>query len=146
MRLLFLILTVSVLTFFTGCGQQKKIEEYQGQMNLFFEELAGYDDALNSLDPDSESQIETLLSIISSMEQSFLTMAALEVPKDYEKASEYAKEASDLMSEAASLYRQAFQNGYDEASYESALSVYRNAHEKLSQMILLFRGLEPEAD
>ncbi len=129
----------------TGCGKDPEMDSYKENMNQFFENISYFDNAINSIDPNSETAVSDLLSLLDSMTVSFSQMAELSVPKVFNGVEELADEASEYMSEAVSLYHQAFEEGsFDEYVAEAAKENYDRANLRLQYIISILHGEIPE--
>lgn len=138
--LLFILLALTV----TGCGKNADLENYKANMNQFFENIKIFDSSINAIDPDSETAVSDLLSLLDSMNTSFEQMASLEVPDGFPGVEELADEASEYMSEAVSYYHQAYEGEYDAALEDVARQNYERANVRFQYIVSILHGDIPE--
>lgn len=134
-----------VSLFFTGCGKSNEFDAYKANMNQFFENLRIYDSSINAIDPESDTAISDLLTLLDSMDQSFAQMASLEVPDGFPGVAELAAEASEYMTEAVSYYHQAFEGEeYNAVFADVAKQNYDRANLRIQYIVSIFQGDIPE--
>ena len=137
-------ITYSLLTL-TGCGNTEKFDTYRMNMEQFFENVEIFDSSINSINPESETAVSDLLSLLDAMEKSFSQMASLEVPDGFPGVADLASEASEYMSEAVFYYHQAFEGEeYDPALADVAKQNYDRANLRLQYIVSIFHGDIPE--
>ena len=139
-----LLLTVLTAFFLTGCGKDAELENYKANMNQFFENIRVIDSSINALDPNSETAVSDLLSLLDSMNTSFEQMASLDVPDGFPCVDELADEASEYMSEAVSYYHQAYENGYNANLEDAARQYYESANVRFQYIVSILHGDIPE--
>ncbi len=139
-----LLLTVLTAFFLTGCGKDAELENYKANMNQFFENIRVIDSSINALDPNSETAVSDLLSLLDSMNTSFEQMASLDVPDGFPGVDELADEASEYMSEAVSYYHQAYENGYNANLEDAARQYYESANVRFQYIVSILHGDIPE--
>ncbi len=139
-----LLLTVLTVFFLTGCGKDAELENYKANMNQFFENIRVIDSSINALDPNSETAVSDLLSLLDSMNTSFEQMASLDVPDGFPGVDELADEASEYMSEAVSYYHQAYENGYNANLEDAARQYYESANVRFQYIVSILHGDIPE--
>ena len=141
-RFALLFLPVCLLT---GCGKDAELENYKANMNQFFENVRIFDSSINALDPQSETSVTELLSLLDSMDTSFQQMASLEVPEGFPGVAELAGEASMYMSEAVSYYHMAYGGEEFDASLEDvARQNYEFANVRFQYIVSILHGNIPE--
>lgn len=138
------ILMILFFITLTGCGKNSEIEVYRMNMNQFFENIRIFDSSINAIDPDSESAVTELLSLLDSMNTSFSQMASLEVPDGFPGVEQLADEASSYMSEAVSYYHQAYEDGYNASLEDVARQNYERANVRIQYILSIFHGDIPE--
>lgn len=144
-RCLTAIFTIYSCLTLTGCGNTEEFDIYRMNMEQFFENVQIFDSSINSLDPESDTAVSDLLSLLDSMEKSFSQMASLEVPDGFPGVADLASEASEYMSEAVSYYHQAFEGDeYDPALADVAKQNYDRANLRLQYIVSIFHGDIPE--
>lgn len=144
LRLIFCFLLIFIMT---GCGKSAELENYKANMNQFFENIKIFDSSINALagNPESEIAVSDLLALLDSMDTSFQQMASLEVPDGFPGVADLASEASEYMSEAVSLYHQAYEGESFNASLEDAARQnYECANIRLQYIISILHGNIPE--
>lgn len=142
-KVAFLLFILLMLTA-TGCGKNAELENYKANMNQFFENIKIFDSSINAIDPDSETAVSDLLSLLDSMNTSFEQMASLEVPDGFPGVEELADEASEYMSEAVSYYHQAYEGEYDAALEDVARQNYERANVRFQYIVSILHGDIPE--
>lgn len=138
-----LVLCFSLLL--CGCGNKEELEFYKSNMNQFFENVKVYDSSINAIDPESETAVTELLSLLDSMDQSFAQMASLEVPDGFPGVEQLADEASVYMTEAVSYYHQAFEGeSYNASLADVAKQNYDRANVRVQYIVSILHGDIPE--
>lgn len=142
----FILLFCIGLLWMTGCGKSNpEMDSYKANMDQFFENISYFNNAINGIDPDSESAVSELLSLLDSMEASFTQMAELPVPDVFTGVDELADDASSYMTEAVSLYHQALEGeSVDEYVAEAAKENYDRANLRLQYIVSILHGDIPE--
>lgn len=138
----------SVLFFLlSACGSGKELEEYKSNMEIFYSDISEYDSIINSLDATSESSVQELLHSLDSLEERFAWMASLTVPEEFSSIEPLAAEASQYMSDAVSLYHQAYESAsFDTAAFETATAYYKEANNRILTILAILRGELSEGD
>lgn len=139
-----LLLTFWAAFFLTGCGKDAELENYKANMNQFFENIRVIDSSINALDPNSETAVSDLLSLLDSMNTSFEQMASLNVPSGFPGVDELADEASEYMSEAVSYYHQAYEGEYNANLEDAARQNYERANVRFQYIVSILHGDIPE--
>lgn len=130
---------------FSGCGNAAELDAYKANMTQFFENVKTYDAAINSINPESETAVSDLLSVLDAMDNGFAQMASLEVPDGFPGVDELADEASEYMTEAVSCYHQAFEaEPFDTVLADVAKQNYDRANLRLQYIISILHGDIPE--
>lgn len=144
-RILFFTFTAALVFTLTGCGSNPELENYKANMNQFFENVSIFDQSINAIDPESETAVSDLLTLLDSMDKSFAQMASLEVPKGFPGVDELAVEASEYMSEAVSYYHQAFEGeAFDPSLADVAKQNYDRANLRIQYILSILHGDIPE--
>ena len=135
---------ISVMLF-SGCKGNAELDNYKANMTQFFENIQAFDSAINSINPESETAVSDLLSLLDSMDKNFQQMASLEVPDGFPGVEELADEASDYMTEAVSYYHQAFEaEPFDTVLADVAKQNYDRANLRLQYIVSILHGDLPE--
>lgn len=134
-----------------GCGKDAALTAFHDDMNGFYESLSAAASALEGIDPSSETAADQLLSQLDQMDVLFQDLAAIEVPADYEdqfgNIEELADEAASYMTEAGSLYHEAYeQASLDESLLMAAEENYSRAMKRVNYIAQLLQGQMPEGD
>lgn len=140
MFLIFILMTLTV----SGCGKNAELENYKANMNQFFENIKIFDSSINAINPESDTAVSDLLSLLDSMNTSFEQMASLDVPDGFPGVEELADEASEYMSEAVSYYHQAYEGEYDAALEDVARQNYERANVRFQYIVSILHGDIPE--
>ena len=128
-----------------GCGSNAELDAYKANMNQFFENIQAFDSAINSIDPESETAVTDLLSLLDSMDTNFQQMASLSVPEGFPGVEGLADEASDYMTEAVSYYHQAFEaEPFDTVLADVAKQNYDRANLRIQYIVSILHGDLPE--
>ena len=131
--------------FLSGCGDNAELENYKSNMNQFFENIQTFDSAINSINPESETAVSDLLSLLDSMDTNFQQMASLTVPDGFPGVEELADEASEYMTEAVSYYHQAFEaEPFDTVLADVAKQNYDRANLRIQYIVSILHGDIPE--
>lgn len=138
-----IFITIFLFTM-AGCGKNPEIENYRANMEQFFENVKIFDSSINAIDPDSETAVIELLSLLDSMNTSFSQMASLEVPDGFPGVEQLADEASAYMSEAVSYYHQAYDGEFNASLEDAARQNYERANVRLQYIRSIFQGDIPE--
>lgn len=134
-----------------GCGSDPELSGFRDQMDSFYESLSAAVNTLESIDPDSASVTDEILAGLDEMSVLFDELAEIEVPPKFEEnfgnIEELADQASQYMSEADSLYHEAFADGgYDDALAQAAHENYTRAMKRVNYIAILLQGRIPEDD
>lgn len=140
------LLFVLLAFILNGCGKNTELENYKANMNQFFENIRVIDSSLNALaeNPDSETAVSDLLSLLDTMDTSFAQMASLEVPEGFPGVEELADEASQYMTEAVSYYHQAYDGEYNATMEDIARQNYERANVRFQYIVSIIHGDIPE--
>lgn len=140
----YLFLFFLIMFILAGCGKNAELENYKANMNQFFENIRIIDSSINSIDPNSETAVTDLLTMLDTMNTSFEQMASLEVPDGFPGVEELADEASQYMSEAVSYYHQAYDGEYDATMEDVARQNYERANVRFQYIVSILHGNIPE--
>jgi len=144
-KLLFVCCYVTSFIFLTGCKSNTELDNYKTNMSQFFENIQAFDSAINSINPESETAVTDLLSLLDSMDNNFRQMASLEVPEGFPGVEELADEASEYMTEAVSYYHQAFEaEPFDTVLADVAKQNYDRANLRIQYIVSILHGDIPE--
>lgn len=133
--------------FLAGCGDDPKLTQFHSEMDGFYEFLSASVNVLENIDPASESAVDDMIAQLDSLSLLFEELANIEVPEEFENIEELADEASEYMTEADLLYREAYaENGYDDAVAEAAVENYNRAMKRINYIAILLQGRYPEGE
>ena len=142
-----LILFICCMTFFCGCGKDKKLEEYNEAITTFNANVAEITSTMENIDTGSESAEEELLVCLDRMQTEFEGLAALEVPSKFSSVESLADEAGTYMTEAVSLYHEVFEaEEFQEEKANAANENYSRAMKRISYISSLLKGELPKGD
>lgn len=137
------------LCFASGCGMSASedgLETYKASMTEFYDKLAYYDQSINGIDPNSENAKSQLLAYLDEMNESYKTMAELEIPEEFDGISEIAVEAADYMQMADEFYHLAYDGVFDEDNEQLAAQYYQRANSRVQVMLTVLHGEIPEGE
>ncbi|RKJ45607.1 hypothetical protein D7X98_06885 [bacterium 1XD8-76] len=129
----------------TGCGSEAADElgTYQASMDTFCENISYLNDQINALDGTGESDVETLLGHLDTLDEQFAQMAELTVPDKFATIDNLADEASENMSMAVSYYHEAYDSGTYNPTYgDAAYEYYTRANVRLGYILQILHGEE----
>lgn len=130
-----------------GCGKDEALDEYQVNMETFFEHVAEFNDNMNEIDVSREDYVEQMLEYLDALDEEVAWMAALEVPEQFSAAESLADEASENMSQAVNLYHKAYEGEqYNENAQQAAKEYYDRANLRIQYIITLLHGEIPEGE
>ena len=131
----------------TGCGKDEALDEYQANMETFFNDIAEINDNMNAIDVTGEGYIEELLGYLDALDEEVAWMAELEVPEEFSAVDSLADQASENMSQAVSYYHLAYEGEEYNVDMESAASEYYDrANTILQYIITILHGEIPEGE
>ena len=146
-KLLSLLLATCLATVVTGCGEDKELTQYKEQMESFFSEVEAVHNAMNAIDPESETALEELFTCLDDLDSLFLTMAEIEVPEEFSNIEKLADEASENMSLAVENYHNAYSDDYyNEYTAFTADKYYSRANKRLHYIIDILHGEIPDGE
>lgn len=129
----------------TGCGSDTadELSTYQASMNTFCDNISYINDQINALDGTGESDVETLLNNLDTLDDQFSQMAELTVPDEFATIDNLADEASENMSMAVSYYHEAYDSGTFNPNYaDAAYEYYTRANVRLGYILQILHGEE----
>ncbi len=126
-----------------ACGNMPDdaaLSTYKANMEQFFENVNTIDQAINNLDTEAEGAPEKLLEYLDALDLTVSQMAALEVPEGFDGVSEYAKDASDCMSQAVSYFHDAYEGEFNASYADAAFQYYTRANKDLKKIVKILHG------
>lgn len=141
-----LLLSVLSLSFLLGgCGEDAELTKFKNEMDHHCSQIADIDNGINNIDSQSETAKEELLQYLGQLDTSFQDLASMDVPEEFEYIEELAADASEYMTEAVSLYQEAYSsNSYNEYTAAYAKEYYERACLRLNYIITFLHGEIPE--
>lgn len=143
-------LLVAMISVFclAGCGKKNsaQLSSYQESISNFYDKLSYYDNAINSIDPNSETAKTELLGYLDGMNEEYKAMAELTIPAEFAGISDIAVEAADYMAMADEYYHYAYDNEFDESSEQLASQYYQRANNRVLIMLQVLHGEDPTGD
>ena len=132
----------------TGCGEKDEaLDEYQANMETFFEHIVEFNDNMNAIDVNQEGYVSQMLSYLDSLDAELAWMAGLEVPEQFSAVESLADEASENMTQAVSYYHMGYEGEEYDANIEAAAKEYYDrANIRIQYIITIFRGEIPEGE
>lgn len=132
---------------FTGCGGDAALDQYYTDMEQFTSQANMDFSTLNGIDPASETAVDDMLDAMDQLALSFQSLANISVPKQFLSIESLADEAGSYMTEAASLYHQAYGDGnYHEDIAAAALENYNRAVKRMDYISEILQGQMPSDD
>lgn len=129
----------------SACGKDAGLEAYKDNMNQFYEALAEKSDAIDMLDPTSETAVEDLLALLDDIKAEFTALGEMSVPKQFSSIESLADDAASYMDEANRLYHDAYADGgYDSSIGDAAKENYDRAMKRISYIADIFHGEVPD--
>ena len=130
-----------------GCGKDQKLEEYNENISAFTLNNADNSSRMEEIDTTSDTAAIEVLICLDEMQEQFLVLAEMEVPKEFSSIESLADEASEYMTEAVKLYHEVFEaEEYSEETASVAQENYSRAMKRLSYISSLLQGDLPEGD
>lgn len=130
-----------------GCGKDQKLEDYQSDMETFFEHISEINDNMNAIDTSQEDYVMQMLEYLDALDTEIAWMAELAVPEQFSAVESLADEASENMEMAVSYYHMAYEGEtYDANLEQTAREYYDRANARIQYIITIFHGEIPEGE
>ena len=131
-----------------GCGKKdnEAISKYKEEMTAFYDKLTYYNNAINEIDPNSESAKSDLLAILDEMNEAYKAMSELEIPQEFSGIADIATETADYMAMANEYYHYAYDNEFDADNEQLAAQYYERANSRVNIMLQVLHGQTPSGD
>ncbi len=137
----YLIFIGILVVFLTGCGKKdESVEIYKNSMEEILAEIVKIDGEINSLDPENENSMGSLMVSLDRLDEEFKKMASLEYPEGFEQIAKLAADASSDMSASVSRFHDAYDGEYNEVAQTEGYDLYQDANQKLKVLIKVLRG------
>ena len=132
----------------SGCQKETndELESYKESMNSFYEKLSYFDEAINGIDPESETAVTELLGYLDEMNEEYKNMAELSIPDEFSGISDIAIEAADYMEMADQFYHEAYDNEFDSDTEYLASQYYQRANSRVLVMLQVLHGEVPSGE
>ena len=132
----------------SGCQKETndELESYKESMNSFYEKLSYFDDAINGIDPESETAVTQLLGYLDEMNEAYKNMAEFPIPDEFSGISDIAVEAADYMEMADQFYHEAYDNEFDSDTEYLASQYYQRACSRVLVMLQVLHGEVPSGE
>ena len=131
----------------TACGRNEELDAYKEDMTIFFEQVAAYNEGMNSIDASTGDATGELLKYLDEFQAELTWMAELEVPEQFSAVESLADEADENMRQAVSLYHQAYEGEtFDENAAQAAREYYDRANIRIQYIITILHGEIPEGE
>lgn len=143
--LLILILGITLISL-TGCAKEDQaLNTYKEEMTTFCNDIQEQSDAINAIDPASESAAEELLAGLDTLNEKFTYLAEMEVPKQFSSIESLADEAGSYMSDAVTMYHEVFEaEKFDSVTLETANESYERAIKRVQYIGDILMGKVPD--
>lgn len=146
-RWIFILASLLLCMALTGCGEDQELAGFKSKIDALCTEIAEIDRGINGIDPQSESAREDLLDYLDQADDTFKRLAELAIPEEFSYMEELADKASEDMTQAVSLYHEAFGGtSYNEYVFDYASEYYKRAYRRFTYIITLLHGEVPEGD
>ena len=144
-KALLITLCATITLSIAGCGEDTTLIEYKEKMEHFYEQLHYYGRDLDSLNPDSDTAIDEMLSHLEGISILIKEMATYEVPDVFLGVEELAEQADKYMTESLRLYNEAFLAAeYNDNITEAAYENYERVNLRLRYIADILSGDIPE--
>lgn len=144
LKLISLSLTCLMLT---GCGEDPELSKFKTEMDSFCNEIIEIDAGINSIDAESEDAKDELLRYLNQADDAFRKLSNISIPEEFAYLEDLTDSASEDMTEAVSLYKDAFSNNsFNEYTFDYATEYYQRAYTRLTYIITLLHGEIPDND
>ncbi len=146
-RFLTLFLSAILCLALTACGEDPELTKFKKELDNFCSQIEEIDAGMNNIDATSETAKEDLLDYLDRADDNFRKLANLSVPEEFAYIEELADKASEDMTQAVTLYHDAFSNNsFNEYTFDYASEYYKRAFKRLTYIITLLHGDVPESD
>lgn len=144
----FKLIALSLVCFMlSGCGDDPELSKFKNEIDSFCNEIVQIDQGINSIDATSEEAKDELLRYLNQADDSFRKLANLSLPEEFSYLEELTDSASEDMTQAVSLFKDAFSNNsFNEYTFDYATEYYKRAYTRLTYIISLLHGEIPDND
>ena len=146
-RLYYIAAVFMIMLMAVGCGKKNtELEEYKANMTEFYDNLAEYDSAINSIDSSSEGSKQELLEVLDRMNETYQKMGQYKVPAEFSGISDISVEAAEYMQKANEYYHLAYDGEFSEENEELATQYYERANNRAMVMLQVLHGEGPSGE
>ena len=141
-----LLATVLAVLLLAGCGEDPELVQFRNYMENFCTKISEIDTSINSIDAQSDTAVNDLLSCLDELDNVFQSFAEHDFPEEFDYLEELADKSGEYMEAAVSGYHETYKNGgYDESMAEYARENYSRAYKCIQVIITYLHGDRPEA-
>lgn len=116
-------------------------------MTDFSTNIQELSESLTKLQPDEDNSITSLLSILDSMDEEFLALSQIDVPKEFFANEELSDEAYTYMHEAVAKYHEYYENDVpDDNTLLIANTSYARAMKRIEYISSILKGEVPTGE
>jgi hypothetical protein len=110
-------------------------------MDEYLKQIHFYDEAINAIDPQSDTAVDDLLNYLNGIATLISQLAVIDVPSEYQGIHELALEASEFMEDVLRLFGEAFAGEfYDDELGETANDYYQRVNLRLRYIAAILQG------
>lgn len=129
----------------SACGEDPALSQFRKSMDDFCTRISEIDASINSIDAESETATEELLTDLDDLDIVFQSFARLDFPEEFDYLENLADESSEYMTEAVKSYHDAFGGtAYNESTAEYARQNYSMAYKRVQIIISFLHDEEPQ--
>lgn len=149
-----ILLIAACLLLLTGCGEDPVSAKFNSEIDEFCENVSAIGARIDSIQVEPEENsiryaASDLLTCLDELEVQFMKLSNIDFPAQFDYLEEMADEAGRYMTEAASSYHKAYEDGYHQDMEEYALENYSRACKRMQVILSLLRGEDitsPDSD
>lgn len=140
-----MLLAAVCLSLLTGCGTNPIDAKFNSEIDEFCENVSAIGARIDAISVESEENslryaTSDLLSYLDELEVEFMKFSNIDFPEEFDYLEEIADEAGQYMTEAASSYHKAYEDGYNQTMEEYAQENYSRACKRVQMILALLRG------
>ncbi len=140
-----MLLAAVCLSLLTSCGTNPIDAKFNSEIDEFCENVSAIGAKIDAISVESEENslryaTSDLLSYLDELEVEFMKFSNIDFPEEFDYLEEIADEAGQYMTEAASSYHKAYEDGYNQTMEEYAQENYSRACKRVQMILALLRG------
>lgn len=140
-----ILLAAACLFLLTGCGENPIEAKFNNEINEFCEHVSDIGAKIDAIQVEAEENsiryaTSDLLSYLDALELEFMKFSNIDFPEKFDYLEDMADEAGQYMSEAASSYHKAYEDGYNQTMEEYAQENYARACKRMQVILSQLRG------